>query len=72
LSAVEKLNHIVSPIPFNKQKNRTPIDLRCAPASEERFSYMPTGAASDLKYRRVLVHDFSKAKAPCIDEFLVE
>lgn len=37
--------------------------------SDERFSYMP--AAVTHKFQRSHRQDFSKAKAPCIDEFLM-
>jgi hypothetical protein len=66
----EKLHHIPSPIKFDKQPERNPIDLQQAEVSEERFSYIPP--AKDFKFRRALASNFQKSKGQNLDEYLFE
>jgi len=64
------LNHIASPEKFERQPERQPIDLKCPPASDERFSFMPP--STDIKYRRAAVTDFQKTKGQNLEEFLLD
>lgn len=65
----DRFNHIPSAIPFAKQIERETFRINSKPASDERFSYMPP--EQDMRFKRSMVSDFSKTKAPCIDEYLL-
>ena len=56
----ERFNHIPSPVKFDKQPERLPIDLKCTPASDERFSFIPP--STEIKFKRQPITDFRKTK----------
>jgi hypothetical protein len=64
------LNHIPSPVKFDKQKERLPIDLKCQPASDERFSFLPP--PTEIKFKRPAAVDFQKSKGQNLQEFLLD
>lgn len=42
------------------------------PGSEERFAFLPPSTQEDLRFKRALATDFSKAKPICVEEYLVK